>query len=266
MAEPTPLSSPATSAAPVVSLDQVAPLYVAGESITWEVTFRGLEGGRARLAVGTPAQVGGLAVLPLRADAESSGLLAIVKTMKDDWAAWVDVASGLPLRTVGDANTSGKQLHVEAIFDHAASRADIDISIDARRQKLTRRLPSGETYDPLGAILLLRGWDAPDGARTSFHTLGGRTLWHTELLVEGREVRATRLGKQPCVRMVGRSRRLLPSLLVDQKRQPRSFTVWFTDDARRVPVKIVAHTELGDLAVDATSYDAPPLATASTKR
>jgi hypothetical protein len=35
-----------------------------------------------------------------------------------------------------------------------------------------------------------------------------------------------------------------------------------TDDARRVPLEIVAKTELGDVVVKLTSYDAPAPATA----
>jgi hypothetical protein len=248
---------------PPVSLDGVKPRFAAGESITWEVSFRGIEGGRARMALGQPALVDGRQVLALHAQAESSGLLAVVKSFHDDIAAWIDVDSGLPLRTEGNSNTSGKEIHAEAVFDHAAHHAAIDFTVAGVRQKTGRRLPAGETYDPLGVILVLRGWQAPDGARASFHTLGGRTLWRTDLVVDGREQRASRLGKLACVRMSGRSVRLLSTLAVDDKRPPRRFTVWFTDDARRVPVKIVAHTELGDLDVDATSYELIPVTTAA---
>jgi hypothetical protein len=260
---PEPASTDAASLAPLTPLDDVKPLFVAGENITWEVTFRGIEGGRARMAVGNPTLVDGRHVLALRADAESSGLLAVVKTIHDDVAAWVDLDTGLPLRTEGSANTSGKELHSETIFDHAAHRAAIDFTVGSTRQKTGRRLPPGETYDPLGIILILRGWDAPDGARTSFATMGGRTLWRTELTVDARETRSTRLGQVACVRMTGVSKRLLATLTLDERKPPRRFTVWLTDDARRVPVKIVAHTELGDLDVDATSYEAPPAANAS---
>ena len=264
-------SSPATpapaavSAAAPVSLDGVRPLFFPGETVTWEVAFRGIEGGRARLAVGAPALVDGRSVLALHAQAESSGMLAIVKNVHDDIAAWLDADTGLPLRTSSNSNATGKDIHAESVFDQVKRRVAIDYTIGGKkRQQTGRRLPPDTTYDPLGVILVLRGWDAPDGARTGFYTMGGRTLWRTELVVDGREVRTTRLGKLPCVRMTGTSRRLLASSFSpDQKKPPRKFTVWFSDDARRVPVHIVAATELGDLDVDATSYEVAPLATAS---
>jgi hypothetical protein len=216
------------------------------------------------MAIGQPTIVDGKTVLPIHADAESSGLLAVVKTVHDEVSAWIDASTGLPLRSVGDSNTSGKELHAEISFDHALHQAKIAYQIAKGALQTTgRRLPEGATYDPIGVILVLRGWDAPDGARAIFHTLGGRTVWRTELTVDGRELRDTKLGKLSCVRMTGLSRRLSPSLVVDEKRPARQFTVWLTDDARRVPLEIIAHTELGDVAVKLTSYDSPPSATAS---
>ena len=253
----------AVDARPPVELGEVKPRYFAGEQITWEVTFRGIEGGRARMAVGDPASVDGVQVLALHAQAESSGLLAVVKTFHDEIAAWLDADTGLPLRTVGDSNISGKAIHAEATFDHAARRVTVDYVVNGKPSKTGRRLPAGAVYDPLGVILVLRGWDAPNGQRAVFHTIGGRTLWRTDLVVDGRELHATKLGKLPCVRMTGTSYRLHASLAVDGKRPPRRFTAWFTDDARRVPVEILAHTELGDLQVAATSYETrPPLTSA----
>jgi hypothetical protein len=249
---------------PPVALDSVKPLYQVGEQITWEVTLQGIEGGRARMAIGQPTIVDGKTVLPLHADAESSGLLAVVKTVHDEVSAWVDASTGLPLRSVGDSNTSGKETHAEIKFDHALHRAQIAYQVaKGTPQSTTRRLPEGGTYDPIGIILVLRGWDAPDGGRAIFHTLGGRTVWRTELVVDGRQVRDTKLGKLSCLRMTGTSRRLSSALVVDDKRPPRQFTVWLTDDARRVPLEITAHTELGDVVVKLTSYDAPAPATAS---
>jgi hypothetical protein len=249
---------------PPVALDSVKPLFQPGEQITWEVSLQGIEGGRARMAIGQPTIVDGKSVLPLHADAESSGLLAVVKTLHDEVSAWVDASTGLPLRSVGDSNTSGKELHAEIRFDHVLHQAQIAYQIAKGALQTTgRRLPEGATYDPIGVILVLRGWDAPDGARAVFHTLGGRTVWRTELVVDGRELRATKLGKLSCVRMTGTSRRLSPALVLDEKRPARQFTVWLTDDARRVPLEIIAHTELGDVEVKLTSYDAPPAATAA---
>ena len=37
----------------------------------------------------------------------------------------------------------------------------------------------------------------------------------------------------------------------------RTFTVYLSDDADRVPLKVVAHTELGDVVMNLTDYSRP---------
>jgi len=37
----------------------------------------------------------------------------------------------------------------------------------------------------------------------------------------------------------------------------RSFRVWLSDDADRVPLKVTAKTELGDVVMDLTEYNRP---------
>ncbi len=241
-----------------VSLAGVAPFFVAGESMTWEVTFRGIEGGRARVAIGAPVVVDGRRVLALSAEAESSGLLAAVKEIRDDQRAWIDADTGAPVRSESEANTSGKLIKVQTVFTPDGKSAALAIQIGAgAARKMVRKLPDGGVYDPLGVLLVMRAWRAPVGARTGFYTLGGQRLWRTQLTVEGVEELRTPLGKSMTVKLTGVSTRLHASGQIDASKPPRKFTVWVTDDERRIPVKIRAHTELGDLDVTATSYDVP---------
>jgi hypothetical protein len=253
MASPAP-HPPPLSTAPPVSLDDVAPRFLAGESFSFEVTFKGIEGGRARMAIGEPTVVDGRRVLAVRAEMESSGLVAIVKSIRDDSATWLDADTGLPLRSESDASTSGRQVHMVTTFDHPGRRADTVLTRNGKERKVGRRLPEGETYDPLAAMLVLRGWDAPVGTRGLMHSFSGRTLWRSELVVEAKEVLKTKLGKLPALRTSGVAYRLLSSGAVDQRKPPRRFTVWVSDDEWRIPLRVVAVTEMGDVVVEATSY------------
>ena len=65
------------------------------------------------------------------------------------------------------------------------------------------------------------------------------------------------LGSRAAVRVTGVSTKLTTSLSPDTKTQPRTFTVWFSNDTERIPLRVVAHTEYGDVEVRATSYTAP---------
>lgn len=255
VAQPTTLPVPQGP----VALDQAPPYFVAGESMTWEVTFLGVTGGRARLAVGAPGMIDGHRVIEVVAQAESAGVLAAIKRMRDSVESRIDLASGLPTLTESEVELKDKTLAVSAT--RRVGEAIVDLVVRrgvGRVVRSTRTLPAIATHDPVSAILRLRGFRAPEGTRAVFHTLGGLRVWQTELLVAGVEDIDGPLGKRAALKMTGISRRMTGPHL-DAKHKPRSFTVWLSDDDARVPLRIEAHTELGDIVVTATSHEVPLL-------
>jgi hypothetical protein len=89
-----------------------------------------------------------------------------------------------------------------------------------------------------------------------FHTLGGLRVWRTDVRVEAREEIDGALGKRQALRITGVSRRMAGSR-PDRRHKPRTFTLWLSEDAERIPLRIVANTEYGDIQVTASSYEAP---------
>jgi hypothetical protein len=250
--------APATG--PVEELGRGTPHLIAGESFTWKVTFKGFEGGRARLAVGAPGSFEGAEVIVVQAEAESSGLFAAIKQVHDNVASWIDVESGMPRRTESASDLDGKRQVVHTVRTPDSPRVEQTVWRYGRTTRETKRratLPSLYVHDPLSSLFLLRAWPARDGARARFWTLGGTRLWKTDLAVEGRETVDTPLGARPCVKISGVSTRMLSATHADRKKKPRTFTVWMSDDAQRIPIKIAAHTEYGDILVTAMSYEAP---------
>src|SRR5262249_23118172 len=69
--------APEPPAAPAVALT-AAPFFIPGETMTWDVSFAGLQGGRARLAVGQVGNEQGRRLVVLHAEAESAGLAAVL--------------------------------------------------------------------------------------------------------------------------------------------------------------------------------------------
>ncbi len=248
---------------PVERLELRAPRFFAGESITWKVTFAGIEGGRARLAVGAPGVVEGRNVVMVSAQARTSGLFAAIKRLEDDITSWVDAATGAPVRTESETNLDGKRRITHASFSetHATMRtwAPASRAEGAPMRESNRRLPLRQTtHDAMSSLLMIRGWDAADGARGRFFTLGGRQLWSTVLSVEAREEIDGPLGLRRCIRIGGVSTRVDARGVPQPGKKQRTFVVWLSDDERRVPVRIVATTEYGDVVASAESYDPGP--------
>jgi hypothetical protein len=117
----------------------------------------------------------------------------------------------------------------------------------------SQRLPTATTHDPLSVVLALRGWDAARGVRVVVYSLGGVRIWKNVFTSGGHERVDGPLGPRTALRIDGVSTRITPAL--QEEPQPaRVFSIWVTDDAQHIPVRIVAHTELGDITARATSY------------
>jgi hypothetical protein len=250
--------------APPSVLKAEKPFFIPGETITWSVSLAGVEGGRARLAVGRVGDVDGRKLVVLRAEGESAGLLALVRQARDAVSSWIDIDTGLPTRT--ESETFGLERNVKVHARRDAALAVVDFHVwnrgaDATAgapdgQQRRQRLPLLETHDPLSAILAMRAWTAPRGGRAVMFSLGGVRLWRTDLTVERRGEMKTALGTRKIVQIAGVARRLRSATLEeDPARPPRTFTVWVTEDDQRIPVQITAHTEFGDVVVRATSYE-----------
>ena len=65
------------------------------------------------------------------------------------------------------------------------------------------------------------------------------------------------MGNRRAVRFEGSAYRARPNLTLESQSPTRTFSVWLTDDADRVPLKLVAKTELGDVTMDLTEYNRP---------
>jgi Protein of unknown function (DUF3108) len=236
------LPPPVVSSAPVVELRH-APFFVPGEQITWDVQVLGLAGARARMAVGEVGEVAGHRVVAATLEVESAGLVATVRAYQERTSSWIDVDSGVPMRTEARAEVDGKLSQVEAVRQGA--RAELSVAGEVRRL----RLPSLTTHDPVSAMLLLRAWHGSVGSRGRYDLLDGQRLWRTEIVVDGRETIEVPLGRRAALRMSGSARSL-----DDPAQRPRRFTYWFSDDDEHLPLRVLATTAFGTVDMRATSY------------
>ena len=65
---------------------------------------------------------------------------------------------------------------------------------------------------------------------------------------------ARRVEPTGAIRLIGESYRARPNFVPETPRPTRTFTVWLSDDADRVPLKVAAKTELGDVVMNLTEY------------
>ncbi len=203
------------------------------------------------MAVGEVTPVEGKPAVVLQAVAESVGLAARVKPVRVEFTSWIDVATGLPLLF----RAIEAQEVVEARFTKLVDRKfPISTQKGDEPEKIEMQATNGQPLELLGVMLVLRSWESKIGGSSTFEAVRSSYMWRMQATLVARESISTELGELPTVKFDAVSRRLMRDGSIDQGTEPRTFSVWISDDADRVPLRMVAQTDYGDIEIQIVEY------------
>ena len=227
-----------------------------GEAMAFEVRLAGVLAGEAQLAVGDVGEINGKQAIVVRSRAATAGAAALVKKISDEAITTIDVANGHPMTLDAVVENNGKRTVATAKFDGGTAIVTYQRSGEAEK---TSKMSFKDItlLDAHTAMAQLRGWRAAKGAMRTVHVIGGRRLWRIEVTFAGNETIGSALGNRRAVVFEGKSYRARPNMQIESQKPARTFTVWLSDDADRVPLKVSAATELGDITMDLTEYSRP---------
>ena len=228
-----------------------------GESMTFDVKLDGVLAGDARLAVGQVGQFDGHRAVIVRSRAETAGAAALLAKVVDEATTVIDLDSGRPLKLDTYVVLHGKTTTAEATFDGRIANVAYHRGNDPHPHVFHIDFGAMTVYDTHSAMAQLRGWRAKPGAERTVFVVGGRRLWRVDVRYVGSETIGCVLGNRRAVRFDGASYRARGNFALEGTRPARTFSVWLSDDADRVPLKMIAKTELGDVTMDLVSYDRP---------
>jgi hypothetical protein len=249
---------------PPTALPVTGGLFVPGEAMRFELSLRGIVGGEASVGVGAPGIVGGRRTIIVRSRVESAGVVAMFKEVKDEITTSIDLDSGLPTRLQGRVKFGQRESTIDAIFRLPSHKGpggyDLTIQrVGSSTPRMVHMIMPGEqpAFDAHTVIGAMRAWRAEDGQYTYFYVLVGRHLWQNTVRMTGRERVRTKLGRYDAVRIEGVARRMTRTLKEDRKKPPRYYTLWMSDDDARLPLKVQARTEYGNVEAVLVDYQAP---------
>lgn len=227
-----------------------------GETMAYEVQLAGVLVGEAQLAVGELGLVDGKEAIVVKSRAATAGAAAMVKKMVDESTTVIEVATGKPMQVDTLVVSGDKQITATARFTGSIANVTYTRSGD-KPQQLKIDFKTEALHDMHSAMAHMRGWRAKPGELRTVYIVGGRRLWRIDLRYVGEETIGSKLGNRRAVVLEGTSYRARRNLSVEPGKPARTFKVWLSDDADRVPLRCSAKTELGDIAMDLIEYARP---------
>jgi hypothetical protein len=225
--------------------------------MAFEVHLAGMLAGEAQLAVGEIGIVDGKEVVLVKSRAATAGAAALVKTISDEATTVIDVATGKPISLDAVIVNGDKRMTATAKFAGSTASVTYQRANDPEPKKLVLNFGKVTVFDAHTAMAQLRGWKAQKGAERTVYVIGGRRLWRVDVTHGGEETIGSALGNRRAIVLTGKSYRAKANMQLETAKAARTFTVWLSDDADRVPLKVVAATELGDIVMDLTEYSRP---------
>lgn len=228
----------------------------AGEQMIYRISLHGLDVAEFTVVVGATAAQGGKDTIPVQTHAVSSPLLTLFHKVDDTLATWIDPATGRPVMFRAKEMASAKSDALEETeVQFAPGKFLVKVMRDGKPLD-EEQVVLHDIYDVPSMLVFVRGWTAAAGTRTTVDVMRSRTAWRVDFVVGPSEGVTTTLGELQAIRYDGEGVRILRDGSPDPASDRRKFSMWISDDADRVPVRLVAHTDYGDIRMDLVDYRA----------
>ena len=187
----------------------------------------------------------------IRAEAQSSGILRIIKNLNYRFECCMDIETGLPNSAIMDLKDGNISVYNQVTFDQN-SRTDSTIIYS---QTTGERIVPKNIYDILSAYYHFRMNFLTESANKRvpvvIQTFIADELWDLRIKYEGEETIRTMYGKLPCLKYN-------PSTVVgDFFHKDDDMMVWFTKDEIPIPVKIRLNLKVGSIKGELHEYQMP---------
>ncbi len=232
--------------------DEVAP-YAHDERMSARVHVLGMHAGEVGLSLKRSCAKQRVIV---QSEGRSVGLAKLFSDRKTSARTPVDPDTGLPLRYNSVLSKGDEAVRYQLRFKPGQYRWKRE-KTGQEKQRGKRSLPgksNAHTFE--SAFLALRYWRPSERMSESLLVVLGRRLYELEVRYTGAEPIEYAGARRGAVRIDGTLYKI--DLNPNESQRPRQFSVWFTDDERRLPLRAVGSTGMGDVRVELDSYQARP--------
>ncbi len=193
--------------------------------------------------------------LKLTTSIRTSGLARLVRSVQAEAHTTVQAADASPIKSLFEIVDGESRVTYDVDFSRGGFHYFRKKQTGETREE-TISVPDGlPAHDLQTAILLLRSWHPKVGDEGYFYVVSGRFLLKVDMIYHGLDVVTIDGASRPAVRVEGQAVRI--SALTDGKRdnEKRKVQIWFSDDARHVPLRVAAESTFGPIVFDLLEYD-----------
>jgi len=237
---------PKTAAAPAKKTAQTVP-FAPGETLTYDVSWSSyLTAGNAMLKVMEKKASYGSDAYYIVAEGRPAPLLSKLYELYYKADTLLDVYSLLPQRASVYSDEGKRHRMKVTTFDQAAKKAHYEVQTRTVVKKDVA-IPS-YTQDALAAIYVLRAIALKQGDKFVMPVSDGGETYKVQMQIGGVEAVKTGIGEM-------RAWKITPVLPSANSGGARRLTLWLSDDARRLPVRLQAQLAVGsfDLTLKSAS-------------
>jgi hypothetical protein len=213
--------------------------YQTGEILKYRIHYGPVNAGLVSMSVLPQSTIiNGKNTYTLRVEGETLKSFDWAYKVRDKFESWVDQESQAPLRYAKTVRENNYFHQDVAIYDHDNKKL---------RNKQGELTIPAYTQDIASAIYYLRNLDynnATIGKQFPVDVYIDNQVYSLPVTYKGKEVIKTDLGKIRCIK-------IKPKLVVDRVfKHADALTVWVTDDANHIPVRIEGEIYVGSIKVD----------------
>lgn len=221
-----------------------------GEKLTYEIHWTFIHAGDAVLEVLPDTEMGGEPARHFKATAKTRPWVDSIYKVRDYIDAWTNKDVTYSLRYVKDQNEGTYHKKVDLIFDKQTNQSERWV-----RGELKHTLDQpAEVFDPLSTLFAFRKQILYKTMRFGANVSDGKKTVVGEAYVEGTDTIETPMGDISCFRVRLDVKHLSG---VFKKSPDAELLVWFSADARRIPVKVRSKVKVGHFTLELVGYQPP---------
>ena len=217
--------------------------FKTGEKLSFRVHYGLINAATITMAVDQSTVINGRNTFAVRCEGETLKSFDWAYKVRDKFQSWVDAEALAPVRYA-------KTVRENKYFDE-------DVAIYMHEKKKLRN-SDGEltmpayTQDIASALYYARNLNFTNAYVNQVFPLDvylDNKVYNLNFTYLGKETLSTDIGKVKCIK-------LRPKLVVDRVfKSSNDMTVWISDDANRIPIRVQTAIKVGSIKVDITKYE-----------